>query len=188
MFDAHLFIYDKAIVGSTVRIGKQQKTFRKCGNEILENDFNCSYSLSRSNSQTYSMWVGVRFRINIAMVTAVYNVNIHGRVILKLDLKPKQWLQHCIGFNMSSSGEQIVYIKFHINISSLQEQVKFKFEAIRKCEDVWMKEQWQGSFIQTLKVSWLGRLPFIHLSKSVFRLRPWRAQQLQWLLPSSWQP
>ena len=38
IIDAHLFIYDKAIVGSTVRIGKQQKTFRKCGNEILENE------------------------------------------------------------------------------------------------------------------------------------------------------
>ena len=37
---------------------------------------------------------------------------------------------------MSSSDEQIVYIKFHINICSLHQQVKFKFEAIRKCEDV----------------------------------------------------
>ena len=83
IFDAHLFFNDKAIVGSTVTIGTQQKTFRKCGNEIPENDFNCSYSLSRSNSQTYSMWVGVRYRIDISMVTAVHNVNIHGRVILK---------------------------------------------------------------------------------------------------------
>ena len=83
IFDAHLFINDKAIVGSTVTIGTQQKTFRKCGNEIPENDFNCSYSLSRSNSQTYSMWVGVRYRIDISLVTAVHNINIRGRVIFK---------------------------------------------------------------------------------------------------------
>ena len=90
IFDVHLFFNNKVIEGSTVTIGTQQKTLRKCGNVIPENDFNCSYSLSRSNSQTYSMWVGVRYRIDISMVTAVHNVNIHGRVILKLDLKPKQ--------------------------------------------------------------------------------------------------